>query len=118
LRLGHGSRAGVLIAQQPVQLRLSRPHADDILDGTDLGDDRDRLLVVLARSGEVARGDAVRQLAQGERDPIPLAECPKLGERLLEVGVRIPPALAEHDPHLAEVQPGKCAYPGVLVVQQ
>ena len=119
LCLGHGSRAGLLITQQPVQLRLPRPHPDDILDGADLGDDRDRLFVVLARTGELAaRGDSVRQLGQGERNPPPLAERPELGERHLEIRVRIPPALAEHDPHLAELQPGQCAYPRVVVVQQ
>jgi hypothetical protein len=103
LRLGYDGRADVLVAEQPEQLRLPRPHPDDILGGTDLSDDRDRLLVVVARAGELAaHGDPVRQLGQGERNPPPFAERPELGERHLQVRVRIPPALAEHDPHLAE----------------
>ena len=119
LRLGHSSCARLLIAQQPVQLGLPRPHRHDILDGTDLGDDRDRVFVVLASTGELAAGsDSIRQLGQGERNPPPLAERAELGERSLEIGVRIPAVAAKHDPHLAEVQPGKSAYPGVFVGEQ
>jgi hypothetical protein len=80
---------------------------------------RDRLLVALARAGEfTAHGDPLRQLGQDERNPEPFAECPELGERHLKVRVRVPPALAEHDPRLAKVQPGQRAYPRILGVQQ
>ncbi len=70
LRLGDGSRAGVLVTEQPVQLSLSRPHPDDILGITDLGEDRDRLLVVLARAGELA-ARAIRSASSVRRTKSP-----------------------------------------------
>ena len=105
-----------LVAQQPVQLRLPRPHPDDVLGGADLGDDRDRLLVVLARGGELAaHGDPVRQLGQGERDPEPLAQRPELGERRLAgTRPRSRPPWPSMIRILPSVQPGQRAHPGIL----
>lgn len=109
----------VRIAQQPVQLGLPRPDSYDVLDGADLGDDRDGLFVVLAGSGELAAyRAALGQLAQGEGNPPAFAERAEFGECRLQIGVRVPAVVAKDDPHLAEVQPGKGAYPGVLVGEQ
>ncbi len=61
LGLGDGGRASVLIVVQPVQQGLAGADPDDIFGGTDLGDDRGRLLVEFARSGEFAAlGDLLR----------------------------------------------------------
>jgi hypothetical protein len=74
---------------------------------------------VRAGAGELAaHGDPLRQLGQGERHPPPFAERAELGEGRLEIRVRIPAAVAELDPHLAELQPSKGAYPWVLVGEQ
>src|SRR6202050_2801438 len=117
--LGHGRRARLLITKQPIQLSPPRPHLNHIFADADLGDHRDRLCVELARAGELAaHGDSVRQLPQRELDPPSLAEHPELAQRQLKIRVRIPPALAEHDPHLAELQPGQCAHPRVVVGEQ
>jgi hypothetical protein len=50
LGLGDGGRASVLIALQPVHQGLAGPQPDDILSGTDLGNDRDRLFIAFTRT--------------------------------------------------------------------